>query len=72
MSGYKEPWEYYEEKCIEEEKLLKLYPVCSKCKEHVGDYHYVIDNEIICEECIEDFKVETQIEEPYNEWEDAR
>lgn len=69
---YKEPWEYINDKDREEEELLKLYPVCSKCDEHVGDHHYVIDGEIICEECIDDFRVETELLEPYNEWEDKR
>ena len=69
---YKEPWEYINDKDREEEELIKLYPVCSNCGEHVGDYHYVIDREIYCEECISDFKVETEPLEPYNEEEDKR
>lgn len=41
----------------EQEAALHLLPVCSECGEHIqAETCFVVNDEIICEECMEQFR----------------
>ena len=41
----------------EQERWLQSLPYCSECGEHIqSEYCYEINDEIICEECMEQFR----------------
>ena len=55
-----DPIKDYERYCIEEEKLRALLPECADCGEKIEDDKcYVINDEPICESCMEHYKVRT-------------
>lgn len=54
-------YDYYS---IQQEKQLEKLPVCRECGEHIQDeYAYRINDEYICNECMEDFRVEILLED---------
>jgi formylmethanofuran dehydrogenase subunit E len=45
----------------EQEAALKLLPVCCECGEHIqAETLFEINDEIICEECMEQFRKYTE------------
>ena len=55
MAREREPWEYWEDYCEEEEKYRELCPVCEMCGEHITDETYLdIDGRIMHRGCCRD------------------
>ena len=51
-----EPLEDFERHEREQAKLLAQLPECTYCGEAIqGDYYYEINDEVICEECLNSF-----------------
>jgi hypothetical protein len=47
-----EMWERHDREC---EAMLDLLPVCDKCKKLIqDDFYFDIEEEILCEKCMED------------------
>ena len=48
----------------EQESVLKKCPMCSVCYEYIqGEFAYFINDEWICEECIEDLRREVTVDD---------
>ena len=61
MATYREPWEYWEDRCEREDEYEKLCPVCDICGEHITDETYLdIDGLILHKGCITDFEKWTE------------
>ncbi len=51
----------FEQHEAEQEKLLKMLPICCECGEAIQDeYCYEINGEYICESCMEDYRVSVE------------
>ncbi len=49
-------YDLFERHEAEQEKWLAKRPICSCCEEHIQDDRlYIINDEFICPDCIEDF-----------------
>ena len=41
----------------QQEKALQKLPLCNECGEHIqDDYCYVINDEVICEDCMSNYR----------------
>ena len=40
-----------------QDRELEKYPKCSECDNHITEDFYLINDEYICEDCIEQYKV---------------
>ena len=56
--GFREPWEYWDDRCEEEEEWEKLCPVCDKCGRPItDDTYYDVDGRLLHEDCMrEEFR----------------
>ncbi len=53
----------YERHCKAQENALARLPECSRCGEYIQDeYAYYINDEWVCEECIDEFKRYVDVE----------
>jgi formylmethanofuran dehydrogenase subunit E len=53
-------WESYDS---EQNERLKELPICADCGEYVQDDHYyMINDEVICPECIEAYRVDVMLD----------
>lgn len=51
----------YDRHCAQQERKLKKFPKCDNCGEHITDeYFYNIDGTFLCEECIRDYRQNTE------------
>ena len=52
-----EPLEAYTGETMEVEELVEMLPVCSECEKPIqDDFCFVINGEVICESCMEQYK----------------
>ena len=57
IPDYYDKWSEYSR---QQEKALERQPLCNICGEHIQSEHcYKINDEIICESCMDDFRVYT-------------
>ena len=53
-------WETYDDN---QNRLLKELPICADCGEYIQDDHYyLINDEVICPECIETYRVDVMLD----------
>lgn len=58
IPDYYDNWSEYNR---QQEEALKRLPQCDICGEHIQDEHcYKLDDEIICEACMGEFRVYTE------------
>lgn len=58
MTGMIDNYDLWLEHDNQAETWLESLPVCSICGEHIqDDYYYQLGDEIICESCMEDYRV---------------
>lgn len=51
-------WERHDKN---QNRRLEKYPVCCVCGEHIqDDFLYVIDNDLFCESCMDDYRQPTE------------
>lgn len=60
MAGYKEPWEYWDDKCAADEAYIKYLPVCDDCGQTITDETYFeVGDAIFCPECMDSYRKST-------------
>lgn len=61
MATYREPWEYWNDKCAAEDEYAKYLPVCDDCGDVIADdEYYEIGDAIYCPECMKRYCKSTE------------